>query len=280
MDVLKRARKAGLRGRLFTVQIRPPWGVVPPTEDAMEAFQRDAQMVARAHGLAGGAMVTHAVGKKAPGKWAPHGHGLGPLDLAARTPWAPWGAYTPGPVVDPDGEGPRVDAVLRRLEAWPTGARKEAMAALRRRKGDYIHFEKVRGRGLWKQTRAALAYELGHAIRRPSRDTVRWFGALATAHRGPWPPPMRGALTRGPEPTCPTHDVPLEEVPNTAPSTGAGRQLPGVMMPLEEWIRPTDRGPPLNAGAGDVGPPNVAVSRWPRKERAAYYRWLRGRTDG
>ncbi len=270
-DVLKRARKAGLPGRPFTFQVRPPWGAVPPTEAALDRFTRDAYLVALAHGLAGGAAMAHAVGKKAPGKWAPHVHGVGPLEGRF---------YTPGPVVDPDAEGPRVDAVRRRLEALPVSTRKDTMAALRRLKGAYLHFSKVRGRGLWKQARAALNYELGHALRRPGRDTLRWFGALATAHRGPWPPPTRGALSRGPEPLCPTHNVALEEVPNTVPSTGAGRQLPGVLMPLEEWMRPTDRGPPLNAGAGDVGPPNVAVSRWPRKERAAYYRWLRGRADG
>ncbi len=277
VDVFKRARKAGLKGRLYMPQLRPPWGAVAPTEEALEAFQRDAQLIFRAHGLAGGAVMAHVVGKEAPGKMAPHAHGLGPL--AGRR-------YTPGPVVDiDDPTDRRGDVIWRGMDGWSEGDIRRTLAALRRWKGAYLHFKKVRGRGLWKQALRALNYELGHALRGPGRDTLRWFGALATAHRkappkGAWPPPTRGALSRGPEPTCPTHDVKLEEVPNTVPSTGAGRQLPGVMAPLEEWMRPTDRGPPLNAGAGDVGPPNVAVSRWPRKERAAYYRWLRGRADG
>lgn len=228
VDVFQRARRAGVRGRLWPATVRPPWGAVPPTEDALDAFLRDVQLVLRAHGLAGGALMAHAVGKRAPGRWGPHAHAVGPLEGRR---------WTPGPVVDPDGEGPRPREVLARLEGLSPSRRREVLAALRRWRGSYLHFgdEKgrpVRGRGLWKNLAVVLRYELGHAVRREGRDALRWFGALASnAARQGWPPSRDAGDPRPPRcPTCGRAMDPAEDL-----------DLTDALHP--EWVRrPWDPG--------------------------------------
>ncbi len=241
VKALKKASDSGLRGRQYTVVVRPMEGYVGREEEDLEAFLKDARWAMIAHGLSGGFVTPHYAGKKAPGVYAPHGHGLGPL-------WTT--RYTPGPVVDlkadPKSLTMKGQQYLRevklRLYAMSPHARREALAALGRLKGSYIHFVKVRGKGgLWSNVFKAVSDELNHCIRRPGKHAVRWFGALAYNKRQEWPEtvdlgPLQKQYETAHRRRCPIDNTPMMEVSASAPRKGGGRPDKRVMDRVHKWL--------------------------------------------